>query len=406
MHIGGKWRSVYLMLSDSKTLMAAVDTNTGETFAWDPRHKMNVDGKAQGRGVEFDPGATGTNLDVMPLAHAEVTTSDGRTFHTDADGYFTLGDVEGPVTLTAKLKGKYANVMDQGSANLTATVVAKPGESVRLLFNPVGADENAIAQVNSYRHVTKVHDWLIAQGVNVDSLHRSIPIKSNMNRDCNAYYTPWSPSLNFFGSSKRCSNTAFDSVIYHEYGHFVDDMLGGIVNGGLSEGWGDILSIYITGTPEIGRGFLKNQKISWIRDARNKYQYRRRDEVHKQGEAWGGFAYKLRMALIASFEAAGLGGEQAAEKGAALASALVIPVFFANVRDIPAAIEAVLMRDVNADGIAPHFKEIAAAAAAHGIELTAPKPGLIAGSSTRRPASGWLSRLAQGVSRIMRLSAL
>jgi len=79
----------------------------------------------------------------------------------------------------------------------------------------------------------------------------AIPARANIDDECNAYYTPGSPSLNFFRGSERCANTAFDSVAYHEYGHFVDDMLGGITHGGMSEGWGDILSMYIT-DPESG----------------------------------------------------------------------------------------------------------------------------------------------------------
>ncbi len=245
---------------------------------------------------------------------------------------------------------------------------------------------------------------MFAQGIYNDSIHRSIPIKTNINRDCNAYYTPWSPSLNFFSGSQRCANTAFDSVVYHEYGHFVDDMLGGIVNGGLSEGWGDILSMYITGTPEIGRGFLRGREESWIRHGDNDYQYRARDEVHKQGQAWGGFAWKLRKALIASFEAAGLTEWEATKRGTDLAAALVIPVLFANARNIPQAIEAVLMRDVGEDGRAAHFKEIQAAAAAHGIELKEPRPGIVTTPTARkkRRFTGWLSGAAKRLGRIVR----
>ncbi|MFH2204804.1 MAG: hypothetical protein ABIJ96_16945 [Elusimicrobiota bacterium] len=404
MHLGGRWRSVYLMMSKSETLMAAVDVNSGETFAWDPRMNADVGGRATGRGVDFDPEETGTRLDTMPMAHAEVTTSDGRRFYTDGDGYFTLDGVasDAPVTVTARLRGRYATVRDQGRKDLVVTAVAKPGETIQLVFNPQGVEENAIAQVNAYRHVTKVHDWLAAQGIDA-AISRSIPVNPNMDRDCNAYYTPWSPSLNFFSSSKRCINTAFDTVIYHEYGHFVDDMLGGIVNGALSEGWGDILSMYITGQPVLGKGFLRERDPSYIRHGENTYQFNARDEVHAQGQAWMGFGWKLRQELIASFRKAGLTEAEARQKGAALSEALVIPVLFANVRSIPAAIEAVLMRDVGENGQAAHFAEIQKAAAAHGIKVEAPRPGeLVSPQAARRLGFlAWLSVMAERLSRIV-----
>jgi len=396
MHLGGQWRAVALFHSESKQFVAAVDVRTGEAFAWNARMHAEAEGEVSGRGVAHGPQETDTTLTEMAMSHTELTTSDGRKFFTDKDGYFTLeeGEAEGPVTVTARLKGKYASVEDRRAANLTVTTTIKPGEKMRLVFNPVGAEENTVAQVNAYRHVNVVHDWLVSKGIDINGIHKSIPVRTNDSRDCNAYYTPWSPSLNFFSSSKRCANTSFDSVVYHEYGHFVDDMIGGIVNGGLSEGWGDIFSMFITGAPAIGEGFLRERTPSYIRHGDNKYQYKSRDEVHAQGQAWMGFAWKLRKSLIASMEAAGVATEQAAKDGQALAEALIVPVIFANVRDIPKAIEAVLLRDVDETGRAKHFKEIDAAAKAHGIVLKEPTPGAANNTLVRRAGFGpWMAQL-------------
>lgn len=407
MHVEGRWRAVSLLLSESASLMAAVDINSGEAFAWDPRMTLEApgeekSGRVAGRGVEFDPVNTGDNLDLMAMPHTQLKTSDGRKLYTDADGYFTLDKSkgDGPVTVTAQLKGRWAEVDDQARKDLKVQATVRPGEKIQLLFNPQGVDEGAIAQVNAYRHVNVVHDWLVNNGVNVGKVNRVLPVKTNIDRDCNAYYTRWYPSLNFFRSSNRCINTAYDTVVYHEYGHFVDDMIGGIVNGALSEGWGDILSMYITGQPITGEGFLKERTPDYIRIGTNKYQYRRGDEVHKQGQAWMGFAWKLRGKLIESFRASGLSKADAERRGAALAQALVVPVLFANVRDIPAAIEAVLMRDVGDDGRAAHFKEIQAAARAHGIEVKEPRPGEMTSSLIRGGWSAWLLRMSSRIARL------
>ena len=49
-----------------------------------------------------------------------------------------------------------------------------------------------------------------------------------------------------------CPTKADSSVVLHEYGHAVDDELGGIHNAPLSEGLGDALSMLFTGSNIIG----------------------------------------------------------------------------------------------------------------------------------------------------------
>jgi hypothetical protein len=382
MHLGGKWRAVSMRMSKTLTLMVAVDLNTGESFAWDARMHadaaaetepskttpVDVPGTAVGRGVADGPMKEGVEPDVLPLGHIEIKTDDGKTYYADAEGKFTVqGEGDKPVTLSVRLNGKFAKVSDSSGQNLTVTVVAKPGEQLQVVFNPQGASETALAQVNAYAHVTRIHDWLLQQGIDLEAFKSALPVTTNIDDECNAYYTPYNPSLNFFKSSERCANSSYNDVVYHEYGHYVDDAAhGGIANGGLSEGWGDIFAMILTKQPVVGRGFIKGQAQDYIRHGENTYKYRSNDEVHAQGQAWMGFGWKLRKALIASL------GEA---EGAALATALVVPVMLASVRDIPKAIEAVLMRDIDQNGETPHFKEIAAAAKAHGITLKQPKPG-------------------------------
>lgn len=363
MHVAGTWRHLQLYHYAPKVVHVAVDRNTGESFAWDPRHTVTPEG-VSGRGIEFDPGAKRDLVD-MPLGHIQITTEDGSKFYADGKGEFTVPGQDGAERrMTITLTGRYARVMDQSAENLSVQMVAKAGEKLRAVFNPQGAEETSVAQVTAYVHATRTHDFLVENGVNPQGINQAIPIKTDIDRDCNAYYTPWSPSLNFFKSSSRCINTAYDTVVNHEYGHFVDDMIGGIKNGGLSEGWGDILAIYITQQPIVGESFFQpGQNREYIRHGDNTYQYKASDEVHAQGQAWGGFAWKLHKALRAAL------GEA---EGAAVATALVLPVLFADVRDIPSAIQQVLLRDIDADGNSKHFEYIRDAAAAHNITVRMP----------------------------------
>ncbi|MDE2290837.1 MAG: hypothetical protein KGL53_02035, partial [Elusimicrobia bacterium] len=126
MYLEGKWRAVRLMLSKAKTLMAAVDINSGETFAWDPRHKLEDSGTAVGRGIADGPIGY-SDPSPLALAHVAVTASNGKTYYADADGKFKVeGEGDAPVTLTVRLSGRYAYVEDQENKDLVVTVTAKP----------------------------------------------------------------------------------------------------------------------------------------------------------------------------------------------------------------------------------------------------------------------------------------
>jgi hypothetical protein len=139
--------------------------------------------------------------------------------------------------------------------------------------------------------------------------------------------------------------------------------------------------MFLLGSPIIGDGFLKNRNPSWIRHGENNYQYRAGDEVHKQGQAWMGFAWKLRQALIVGL------GEAA---GTALAETLVVPVLLSKATEIPAAMAQVLLNDMDKEGNIPHEAKIRAAAKAHGVEL--PKnPGIVTGLWE---AAAWAARWA------------
>ncbi|MBI4423866.1 MAG: hypothetical protein HY554_09070 [Elusimicrobia bacterium] len=370
----GKWRTAQVYQSQSLVVRVAVDVATGETHAWDPRVHFQLqasEGSVAGRGVADGPHTEKVELAVLPMNHIEVQGPEGKKFFADKDGAFVVpGAGDKTVELRVSLRGRYATVEDQEKQTLSAVVKAKPGERVRIVFNQDGADENSVAQVNAYYHITYQHDWLVARGINLERLNRPMPIYTNQDDDCNAYYTPGSPGIYPFKSSSRCRNTSYNDVLQHEYGHAVDDAAGGIANGALSEGWGDILAMFITGQPIVGRGFLKQPRSDgsdYVREGNNTYQYKRGDEVHEQGKAWMGFAWKLRKNLIASI------GDPA--RAAALAEHLVVPVLLASARDIPSAIQQVLLRDLDANGNAPHLKEIQAAAASHGIAVTLPKKG-------------------------------
>lgn len=347
-------------------MVVEVNVATKEVRVVDER-VYEAEGQVQGHGVQFDPLATGGNLNTLDLKDLKVTTVDpapGLSAYTDADGLFSFPGAKEPLTVTAQLIGRSATVHSITSPDLHETSQAGPGQFGHLLFNPLGADELATAQVNGYHHTTFIHDWLRKRlPASFDALDVPLPVKVNLAQVCNAFYKPSAPSINFFKSGaappKICINTAYDTVVYHEYGHFADHMAGGITNGGLSEGWGDVLAAYASGQPLNGEGFFGPG--TYVRTADNDYQYHLGDEVHKLGQAWSGFAWHLRDNLMANY---------GPTEGVKLAESLIVPLLAANSKDIPRAVcDAIILDDD--DGMltngTPHLKEIQAAADQHSI---------------------------------------
>lgn len=370
----GEWRNVKLYVADGLPFMVAVDVVSGLVFAWDNRTGLEsasepaaggVTGTVSGKAVDKGPILATSEISEVALPFLEVKIG-GKSYVTDKNGKLPADLTVGPegLELTATLSGPWVRVENQQGATLSVKVAVKPGDN-KVVFNPQAGvtDENTLAQVNAFHKVNLSLNFLRERGLSNERMDKTqLPVRTNINDECNAYYTPGRPTLNFFRSSKNCVNSAYDTVAEHENGHYWDDFTGGIVNGGLSEGWGDILSMFRLNNPIIGEHFLKQARggVDYIRHGENTYQYNEYDEVHDQGQAWGGFAWKLRKALIAKL------GEA---EGAAMAESLVMPTMFAKASRIPDAMAQVLVNATGKDGTILHEAEIRAAAKAHGIDL-------------------------------------
>jgi hypothetical protein len=395
-------------------LMASLRANKKVSRVTDASKKgaPGVGGTIAGKAVDHGPILPTAKIAELPLSYLNLTIG-GKTYTTDKDGKFTAPGLEiAPegLTLTATLSGPFVNVQDSTGKTLTISVTLKPGDgAIQVMFNKDStlSDENALAQVAAFHKVNLAYNFLKARNLTTAQMDKNpITVRTNVDDECNAYYTPGSPSLNFFKSSANCVNSAYDTVADHEYGHYWDDMTGGIMNGGLSEGWGDILSMYLLNNPIIGEHFLKVARngVDYIRHGENTYQYNEYDEVHDQGQAWQGFGWKLRKALMKQLGDA---------EGAAVAEALVLPTMFAKAATIPDAMAQVLVNAMKKDGTIQYEDLIRATAKIHGITLpqnpgkglvqslverfTAPlrKVGLLASSFEGGAASGAAS--AQGL---------
>ena len=301
------------------------------------------------------PGGLGVP-DVAGLGHVHVGGATGSAT-ADGAGAYTIEVPDGEI-LTAGLDGSHSTIVDVPGLPVTASAPAIAGGITDLFLD--ATTEGALAQVTAYHFTDQVRGFLEANGVDGVALGGALLTRTNLPDICNAYYDPGEISINFFQSGGGCNNSATDSIVAHEYGHFVDDMLGGIFDGGLSEGWGDLISCLYLGVPEVGFDLLPGTAL---RSCQNDYLYPPGgfDEVHNLGQAWAGFGWDVRQGLIA---------ELGPTDGEALARALLVPSLGSNAPDIPTAVRETFLRDDDdgdLDNETPHWDVLYAAAENHAL---------------------------------------
>jgi hypothetical protein len=148
---------------------------------------------------------------------------------------------------------------------------------------------------------------------------------------------PGAHTINFFKSAgpNSCPNTAYVDVIAHECGHAVDDQLGGIVDGGYSEGFGDALCQLITRQEIVGRDFRKPG--SPLRDAKLAPPFNPAAEVHQQGWSYSGFVFKTINGLKAKYHNDAIAYE--------VAKKILLTTAVQNPSSIPDAVRLSLVAD-------------------------------------------------------------
>lgn len=296
----------------------------------------------------------------MPYARVVLGST---VVYADEFGDFTIPH-EGadPVVVQSEVRGLYFQVFNQGGPNGVIEEEVVPPGPVSIMHNPVNAgNEFGRAELNAYLHANIVRDFALAQNPDYPVIagQLAFPVNVNIDNSCNAYYNGW--SINFFRASGSCANTAFGTVVHHEYGHHLVNV-GGSGQGQYGEGMSDCMSMLISDDPQLGRGFFLNCGVG-IRNADNTYQYPCDGQIHDCGQLLSGAVWSTYQELLES-------NPDTARDIVAGLTVNSILLHTGNLITPQIAIDFVTLDDNDAylSNGTPHYPEINAAFSAHNMD--------------------------------------
>lgn len=233
----------------------------------------------------------------IPNMRIRVGSTD---FYTDADGHLDYAFPPGiPTTAsgTAYLDGPYCRVYNGATGTTTPSfpVSIVPGGSEINVPTSITA-----SQISGFYYVVKQHQFMKSWIPSLTTM--DFPMITRVDRNdgnCNAFYDG---GVNFYAQGGGCFSTSlFSDIIFHEYGHGINDYFydykGGVFNNGsLGEGYADVWAFAHTENPILSQGFNMGAINSSIRryDQNPKvYPQDLTGEVHDNGEIIAGAWWDL-----------------------------------------------------------------------------------------------------------------
>lgn len=234
-----------------------------------------------------------------PLPYARVIVNGSSTVYADDMGDFTYAySGSDPVDMTSAVRGQYfVTVNYAGDQSAINQAVSPPGPGDFLHNSTNTAWERA--EVNAYIHANVVRDYTLIYNpvYPVISNQTEFPVWVNRTDGyCpgNAWYN--GGSINFCQSGAGYPNSAFSTVVHHEYGHHLVSTAGS-GQGQYGEGMSDVIGLLITDAPEAAIGFFGNCNGA-LRNAANGIQFPCDGEIHSCGQLISGCVWSIRNELI------------------------------------------------------------------------------------------------------------
>ncbi len=273
---------------------------------------IDVAGSVSGLATDL-PGADICEEEVFEILPYGLVRIGGTEVFADENGDFVIPNAGAdPVTVESELRGEFFRVDNFGGPNTVLSMeVTLPG-TADFMHNAANANEFDRAEVNAYLHANVVRDHALRFNPNYPTIATQTNYLINISQNSaqsggfcpgNAQYQ--GENMRFCASGPSNPNTAWSSVVYHEYGHHLVAMAGS-GQGAYGEGTGDVVSLIILDDPDLAVGFFNNCN-SALRDADNICQYSPSgcttncgSASHSCGRLLSGCVWSTRNELIAT----------------------------------------------------------------------------------------------------------
>ena len=276
-----------------------VDAHDGEVLYYEELAASAVSGYVTGM-VKDEPFGPEYN---RGFQYARVFLPGGTVTYTDVDGYYSA-NISSSGTATVTLQGTYLYPQNANGGEASTSASVSQNSTQDFHFD----NSNSIpGERDTYYHGNLVHDLL--KEIHPEETGADYSMTANVNIGsedsywpCNAYWD--GSSINMFSEGGGCAATdQMADVVYHEYGHgiqqFVYDPYSPPSNSGMGEGCSDYWSMTIINSPCLGNGFFGEGTC--LRDGNNDRQYPGNDcggSVHCLGEITMGSLWLMRGNLI------------------------------------------------------------------------------------------------------------
>jgi hypothetical protein len=284
------------------------EATTGKILYQEPVISFtDITGTVQGMATEGAKSAECNPESLVTYPWAKVGIQGGTTVYADGNGNFTIPNSgTSAVTVQSFVDGLRFTVDNRAGAEETLSQSVTPPGPANFVHNQANTDELVRAQVNAYVSANGVRDWVLVQnpsfpGIPSETLSPIVVNRTDLYCPGNAWSDPSDGSINFCRSGSGYPNTAWQSVVNHEYGHHVIDQTSS-GQGEYGEGMADCHSMLPVDDPVLGYGFFGDCNTG-LRNAENTCQYSASgcstcgSEIHDCGQLLSGCVWDTRQEL-------------------------------------------------------------------------------------------------------------
>lgn len=245
--------------------------------------------------------------------YGRVNIVGGATAYADANGNFTIPHSgEFDVSVISAPEGLYFTVRDLSGPLDTLTTTVTPPGPVQFTHNEFNNSDFVLAQANAYMAANACREWVLNYNPVFPGASTQLGVRINVNRNdvacpCNAWANLNADSINFCRAGGGCYNSAFQSIVYHEYAHLCINWAGS-GQGAYGEGMADCFALLPFDIPDLGLGLNGNCNVA-MRSADNNCQYQATgcsscgNAIHDCGKLLSGIVWSIRNELQATHPA-------------------------------------------------------------------------------------------------------